>query len=112
MKVLLSMVVVFIVVISPAQNLLASGNHSLIQSKVVQQAASLYSPTDKVDVHCNEHNGKQVECDSAQCVSALSVIVQTADKLVPHNTAPFFLLHYDSAFLNDHLSSLFRPPKG
>jgi len=111
MKVVLSMMVAFIMAISPAQNLLASGNHDLIQGKAVQQAASLYSLTDKVDLHCSEHNARQVECDSVQCASTLSVIFQAVDKLVAYNATSSFLLKYDLAFTKDNLSSLFRPPR-
>ncbi len=111
MKVVLSMMVAFIMAISPAQNLLASGNHGLIQGKAVQQAASLYNPTDKVDVHCSEHSANQVECDSVQCAGTLPVIFPAAGKLVAYNTTSSFLLKYDLAFAKGNLSSLFRPPR-
>ncbi len=111
MKVLLSIIVVFIVAISPAQNLMASTDHGLMQSNTTQQGVTLFSPADKVDIHCNEHDGNQAECDSMQCVSALSVISQTAGKLVTYSKTPSFLLMYDLAFVKDNLFSLFRPPR-
>ncbi len=108
MKVLLSIVMVFIVVISPAPNLMASVSHGLVQTEVAQQNNSIVGQEEP----CAEHSANQTECDSVQCVSALSVIVQTADKLVSHGTSAAFLLKDDSAFVKDNLSSLFRPPRG
>lgn len=111
MKVLLSIIVVFLVAIFSTQNLMAAANHGLVQSNSVQQEAVLFSPAAKVDIHCSEHDGNQIECDM-QCISVLSVIPQAVDKLVSHSKAASFLLTYDSAFVNDNLSTLFRPPKG
>jgi len=111
---ILSFVLLFVLVISPVQNTIASVSHANTMASAdassIQQAMTVSSNTVKMK-HCEGHQSDQCKCDISHCTNVSLTILPISNITRLSYTTVDFTSASDSIFVQPLASSLFRPPR-